>query len=222
MSINSISGASRIYQSQQTNNSSSIRKDFQDLGSALNSGNITDAQSAFATILQTIQGNGGNSGSSNSQLSADFQSLQSALNSGDITSAQKVYATIQKDMKGVHGHHHHHKDGDQNSSSSSTDSSNTMQNSFQTLIAGLGNLQSALTSGSSTDAQNAFNILQNNNSTTDILSGNSQASQVLQTLQTALGSGDVNSAQNSYSALMQSIQNMFNGNATGNIIDALS
>lgn len=147
----------------------------------------------------------GNSGNGNSQLKNDFQSLQSALKSGDVTSAQNAYATLQKDMQSVHGHHHHHKgNGDQTGASSSTDaSSNTLQSAFQALIAGIGNMQSS-------------------NNASGTITNNSQVSQVLQALQSNLSSGNTGSAQNSSSDLLQSLQNLFGENATGNIIDVIS
>ena len=108
-------------------------------------------------------------------------------------------------MQSVHGHHHHHKgNGDQTGASSSTDaSSNTLQCAFQALIAGIGNMQSS-----------------NNASCT--ITNNSQVSQVLQALQSNLSSGNTGAAQNSSSDLIQSIQNLFGENATGNIIDVIS
>ena len=176
MSINRISGSNPAYQSQQSNSYNGIRNDFKNLGNALNSGNITDAQTAFATILQSLQSNSGNFGSGNGQISTDFTALQNALQSGNITSAQKAYSTLQQYMHSVHGHRHHHKaDGQGNNSA---DSTSTLQNTFQMLLADLGSLQSTISTGSSSDAQNVLDTLQNNGSL-DLLNGNSQTSQAI-------------------------------------------
>lgn len=96
-----------------------ISQDFQALGSALQSGNLSHAQSALATFEQDLQASSqaaaGQPFGKNSQANADFQKLTSAVNSGNLTSAQPAYSSLQSDLKGTqasfHGHHHHHHHG---------------------------------------------------------------------------------------------------------------
>src|SRR5262249_17375708 len=103
--------------------------------SALQSGDLSGAQQAFATLRQDMRSarrahhhhNGGDSqsssstqntssttssnGSTQSQASKDFAALKSALQSGDLSSAQQAFASFQQDVQNTgatHHHHHHH------------------------------------------------------------------------------------------------------------------
>jgi hypothetical protein len=106
-------------------------QDFKGLGGALRSGDISSAQSAFATLqkdLQSAQPNGKTSPllDENSTVGKDFKALEDALQSGDVKTAQDAFATLKKDIrsaKKAHGHHHHHRvdnDGEANDGESST------------------------------------------------------------------------------------------------------
>lgn len=228
MNINSVSDLTDAYQTSQTSNSSVIAQNFQKLSDALSAGNITDAQSALATYLQSLKNGGTTTTSTNNPVATDLQSLQNALTSGDLTSAQKAFTTLKTDMQSaqsVKGHHHHHKkvSSDEASTNSTTGtSSTTSQNPLQDLISNLTNLQKALSTGNLSDAQSAFDALQKNNSANNFLTGNGQTNQAFQNLKSDLNSGDINSAQSSFSTLIQNLQNSFNGNAVGNIVDANS
>jgi len=93
-----------------------ITQDFQALGSALQAGNLSHAQSALATFEQALQASSKISASEpfgkNSQANTDFQKLTGALNSGSLTSAQSAFSSLQSDLKGTQasfqGHHHNH------------------------------------------------------------------------------------------------------------------
>ena len=107
-------------------------QDFKALSAALQSGNLADAQKAYAAFQKDVQNGTQNStGNSTSaqpaKVTSDLQALSDALKSGDVTSAQKAFATLKKDLvalRGAHGHHgHHHKaanDGDASAASGST------------------------------------------------------------------------------------------------------
>jgi hypothetical protein len=98
----------------------------------------------------------------NSQGAKDFQALQSALGSGDMAGAQQAFAAMQKDLQGAGWtgrRHHHHGDSAtsttqaaQGSSSASTQKSSQGAQDLQAL-------QTALTSGDLSGAQQAFAAL---------------------------------------------------------------
>ena len=142
----------------QTSSGSTVQTDFSALGKALQSGNITDAQTAYAKLqsdLQT-QKQGQQSTTTASGASAvqkDFESLSQALQSGNITDAQTGFTKLQNDLQSLagSGHHHHHHGGGTNSGTGGSGSST--QNDFSSL-------GQALQSGNIQDAQTAFAKLQ--------------------------------------------------------------
>lgn len=81
-----------------TQASASIRntkKLFQNLGNALNSGNLSDAKAALSQIQQNAPAGASNS---NNPMSQQIESLSKAIDSGDLKSAQSAYSSIQKTM----------------------------------------------------------------------------------------------------------------------------
>ena len=116
-------------------------QDFKALASALQSGDLSAAQTAFAAFQKDIQGNSQSPqaaalSDSNSQLGKDFQALQSALQSGDLSSAQQAFATLQQDLKTTHHHHHHHHSGgiDPDKTAQSTSSTATSTATVGTIL----------------------------------------------------------------------------------------
>src|SRR5579871_1411377 len=100
-----ISGISNnvIYQPiSGTDVSSQKKSDFQQLVTAVQSGNLQQAQQAFTAISQNAPAN---SSSQTSQASSDFQAIGKALQSGDVSGAQKALSNLQQDLKagGSHG-----------------------------------------------------------------------------------------------------------------------
>ena len=105
--------------------------DLSALGQALQSGNVTQAQQAFAKLqqdMQSVQGqhhhhrhhHGSSStqstnsttsnssaqstnGSGQNQFATDFNALGQALQSGDLSGAQAAFATLQQDMQSAAG-----------------------------------------------------------------------------------------------------------------------
>jgi|GEM_PF-5455560 len=97
----------------QNNPFSKIKKDFQSLSQALQSGNLDTAKSAYQQLQQdqkAADANRPSNAPANSSLEQAFQSLGSALNSNDLSAAQSAFSTIQQDFK-AHGHGHHHGNG---------------------------------------------------------------------------------------------------------------
>jgi len=95
------------------------------LGAALQSGDMTGAQSAFATYQQHLdavqqmraarQSSAPTASASGSApASTNFQdllqALGSALSSGDASTAQQAFQSLQQAV-GAHGHGHHHHGG---------------------------------------------------------------------------------------------------------------
>jgi ribosomal protein S20 len=119
---------SNSYYSLNTQNG--IGNAFQELAKALKSGDLSSAQTAFATLQSDLQKIGGTQQASQSTTAAttatttnssstlqnDMNALASALQSGNLSDAQKAFATLQTDAQnqvqqgqGHHHHHHHHQ-----------------------------------------------------------------------------------------------------------------
>ena len=140
--MTAISGISNSNSSMQTWQASiqQRKQDFSQLASALQSGDLTGAQSAFSALQSltsqgqnsTVNSTGSSSTASNSgnTISNDFATLGQALQSGNIASAQSAFAQLQTDMQtqqsSGHHHHHHHGGAGANSSSVSTTSSTSL------------------------------------------------------------------------------------------------
>jgi hypothetical protein len=106
-----------------TNVQNPRQRTFQDLRSlaqSLQSGDLTSAQSAFATWQNDLQSNANSNSTSdpnatqpfgnNAKANSDVQALQSALQSGDLNGAQKAFATLKQDLRGTHhAHRAHHQ-----------------------------------------------------------------------------------------------------------------
>jgi len=142
--INSLQGQ------KSQNQTSSIQQEFQQLGKDLQSGNVTQAQSDFSVLSQSVS----NPARTNSTLSQAFSALGSALQSGNLNAAQQAYKAIQQDVQqsatpGTQGHHHHHH------GSEGTDS-----NSNSSLAQVFGTLGQALQAGNLTAAQTAYTTIQ--------------------------------------------------------------
>ena len=135
-----------------------IQSEFQQLGSDLQSGNLSQAQSDFATLKQNLPANSpltsASTTASSNSVSQQFSQLATDLQSGNLQGAQQDFATLQQDLQqavsqsGGH-HHHHHIESAQDSSSSQQ--TNPIAQAFSSLAQTLqsGNLQGAQTAYSS-------------------------------------------------------------------------
>jgi hypothetical protein len=110
MSVAGISSSGLFnYAAQGVNNNvQQIRQEFQQLGQDLQSGNLSAAQTDFATLQQS-----GFSAQSNSPIAQDFKQLSQDLQSGSVPAAQQDFAKIRQDLqnRSVRGHGHHHGGG---------------------------------------------------------------------------------------------------------------
>ena len=139
MNISCVNPVSTSYQTSATDGFNQLFSDFKNIGSSIQSGDLTSAQSALTTFESDLQNNTGKNPlsqlfSNNSTLSNDLAALQTALKSNDTTGAQSAFKTLIQDMQSAmktqgphrrHHHHHHRVDNDSktSSSTSSTDSS---------------------------------------------------------------------------------------------------
>ena len=180
MSVSPISSVDNTYQTYQANwqdNFSQVRLGFQNLASALQSGNLADAQSAFTALTQLLPNSSagsagdptqnGQSGSGQNQFAADFSAVGQALQKGDLSGAQKAFATLQQDMPSVQGRHHHHRHHHGSANTQGTDSATSNSSAQSTngsgqnqLVTDLSALGQALQNGNVTQAQAAFTTLE--------------------------------------------------------------
>ena len=122
----------------QTSNSQTkfrqVTNDFQQLGQALQSGDLNAAKQAFAALQQFVpnlssasQAQNGQQGSSQNPLLADLSAIGKALQSGDLSAAKSAFAKLKQDVQSVSqkgSYQRHHKTGSfQNALSSLTGSS---------------------------------------------------------------------------------------------------
>ena len=147
MSVSGISSSSLQDYSVQSvqNRMQQFRQEFQQLGQDLQSGNLSAAQSDFATLQQSApQAN--SSSQSTDPIAQAFNQLSKDLQSGNVSAAQQDYATIQDSQnQAAHFHHHHHHHG------------GSQENGINQLFQQLGQ---ALQSGNLSAAQQAYGSLQ--------------------------------------------------------------
>ncbi len=153
MSISGISGSSS--NQYQINPANLLQQELQQLGQALQSGNLSTTQSDFATLQQAFSQPATTSTISTSNpIAQAFTQLGSDLKSGNLSAAQKDYSTIQQDLQNnlstSHFHNHHRIGGGGGGELSS-------QNS---LLQDLNQLGQSLTSSNLSSAQQAYSTLQ--------------------------------------------------------------
>lgn len=154
----SVSGISiSLFNTQTTqNNIQKAQQEFQQPGKDLQSGNLSAAQTDFATLqsLAAPSSSSTSASQSNSPIAQAFAQLGKDLQSGNLSAAQQDFTTIQQDFQNqasqsqtqaTHGHHHHHGGGN------SSDSSAISQLFDQ--------LGQALQSGNLSSAQQAYTSL---------------------------------------------------------------
>ena len=154
MSVSGISSSSLYNYTNQTlqSNMKQIQQEFQQLGQDLQSGNLSAAQSDFATLEQLMpQNNSISSAQSNNPIAQAFSQLSQDLQAGNLSAAQQDYSTIQQDFQNqgaqMHGHHHHRGGG------GSGNGTSQISQLFDQLA-------QALQSGNLSTAQSVFSSLQ--------------------------------------------------------------
>jgi len=223
MSISALSSSlvTDLSQQHRQNPFEQIQQDFSQLASALQSGNLTDAQSAYSSIQQLLSANQNSSGTNNSAsgsnaVQSDFAALGTALQSGDLTQAQSAFAQLQTALQppsqsGANGSGAAAEVQDQYVSSTSqtlTPEQQVEQNYSQ--------LASALQSGNLTSAQSAFSALDealqtqtsSSSSATSPLSSTAASSIVndFNAVGSALSSGSLTQAQSAFTQLQSALE----------------
>jgi len=149
------SGISSYNPQSIQNRMQQFQQEFQQLGQDLQSGNLSAAQSDFATLQQSApQANSTTSAQGTNTIFQAFTQLSTDLQAGNTTAAQQDYATLQQDLQGqgtqsqgTHMHHHHHHGG----------GGGSQENSITQMFQQLGQ---DLQSGQLSAAQQAYGSLQ--------------------------------------------------------------
>jgi soluble cytochrome b562 len=102
---------------------------FSQLASALNSGNLSAAQQAYATLSQQLSSSQGWSTNGNNPFATALNQIGQDLQNGDLGGAQQALASLQQ----ARGSHHHGRHGQ--SSSASADSQNAVTSASQSDVA---------------------------------------------------------------------------------------
>jgi hypothetical protein len=147
-----------------------IQSEFQQLGQDLQSGNLTQAQSDFATLTHNLSGltqtdaaatttTATTPAPSTNSIAQTFAQLGQDLQSGNLQAAQQDYTTIQQGAQQnagqqVTGHHHHHHHTENSQNSSLSQQTNPVVQAFS-------QLEQTLQVGNLQGAQSAFAVLQN-------------------------------------------------------------
>ena len=144
-----------------------FQQEFQQLGQDLQSGNLSQAQSDFATLEQNAPAGSPFSASATTSTATSssnlilqaFSQLAQDLKSGNLSGAQSDFAAIQQDAQqgatqGAQGHHHHHHHVEQPSQAPA------QSGPASALDQAFGQLGQALQSGNLPSAQQAYAALQ--------------------------------------------------------------
>ncbi|MGD0816435.1 MAG: hypothetical protein ABSA83_22825 [Verrucomicrobiota bacterium] len=106
--------ATNPYQAMNLNAFTQFVNDFNAIGSALQSGNLADAQSTLAEFQQDLPGQSQTPNQpfgNDTQANTDYQKLAGALNAGNLAVARQAYAGLQNDLQGTGKSHRHHPCG---------------------------------------------------------------------------------------------------------------
>ncbi len=151
MSVANIAASTLFNYSTQdsTNRRKQIQQEFQQLGQDLQAGNLTAAQSDFATLQKLVPTSSSSSSSATStnSLAQDFSHLSQDLKAGNLTASQQDFSNLQQDYEGHAVHHHHHHGVRPNAE----------QSAISQLFSQLGQ---ALQAGNLSSAQQAYSSLQ--------------------------------------------------------------
>lgn len=101
--LGSVSSSSGVDYATQLAQSSSLERSLYNLGSAVESGDLTSAGSILTALIQanpqyaTSSASGGSSGSQ-SPINTDFQNLANAISSNDAGTARSAWAQLKSDL----------------------------------------------------------------------------------------------------------------------------
>jgi hypothetical protein len=95
MQISAVSSSRPYAAMQGSDGFAKAKESFQNLGKALEAGNLADAQKALAQLQANAPAQARNG---NNPMSAKIEALNKAVESGDLETAQKAYADIKETM----------------------------------------------------------------------------------------------------------------------------
>ena len=95
MSISAVSAGSSTFQMGGSSQMTQMKQSFNDLVTALKSGNLDDAKKAFDKLQANAPSQGGDS---KNPMSSEIEKLKKALDSGDLKGAQDAVSQIQTKM----------------------------------------------------------------------------------------------------------------------------
>ena len=202
--------------SQQQNPFRQVRQDFKQLASALQSGSLSHAQSAYSNIQQVLQASEGLSGASagSSPLQNDFAALGQALQSGDLSQAQSDFAQLQSDGAPKPGQNPPPAQDQYLPSSQTTSLEQQARQDYRQLASGLqtGNVAQAQSSFASLQQVLQTQAGDNTNSTTSTSAD--PISNDLSTLGQALSSDSLTQAQSAFSRLQNDVSTAEQANSS--------
>jgi len=166
-SVSAAASTTSSSSSTATSSQSTVASALSSLSQALQSGNLSDAQTAFSQLQTDVQaqkggghhhhhgGGGGGGGQGGNQIAGDFSALDQALQSGSLSDAQTAYTQLQTDMQSRTG-----QSSSAGSTTASTATTSTSASPQHTVSGDFTTLGQALQSGNLTDAQSAFAQIQ--------------------------------------------------------------
>jgi len=187
-----------------------VRQDFEQLAGALQSGDLSGAQSAYSSIQQLLAANTSlSSSSSPNTLQSDFAALGQALSSGSLTQAQSAFSQLKSDFQAARQSRFDGANGPSQGQDQYLPSSSQGPNAVTQALEDYTQLSSDIQSGDLTDAQTAYTSLQqlvgNPNPSTPTTSPTTIQSDFT-TLGQAIQSGDATQAQSAFSQLQSDFQ----------------
>ncbi len=135
-----------FYNPGMLNRMQQVQQDFQQLGQDLQSGNLSAAQTDFATLQQLDPQAGPVSSTQGNPIAQAFSQLSQDLGASSLTAAQKDFATLQQEFQVRTGMTHRSHQGDGSSRSA-------LGQEFNQLV-------QMLQSGNQSGAQQVYNSLQ--------------------------------------------------------------
>lgn len=148
MSISSIFSSFNLTPQLVQSQAQKVQQEFAQLGQDLQAGNLTAAQSDFATLTASQNNSTFLAPASNGPIAQALSQLSQDSQSGNLSAAQQAYTSLQQNFQsqatqGVPHHHHHHHGGE---------GSNQINQLFQ-------QLGEDLQSGNLTEAKQAYSAL---------------------------------------------------------------
>ncbi|HEX9449611.1 MAG TPA: hypothetical protein VF920_16615 [Dongiaceae bacterium] len=144
MNVTSIAAGSTSQAQSQNSQGSGVKGDLRQLIQAINSGDLSAAQTAFDSLsgklqqsdkLSTTSSAGQNS---NDPFRQFLQQIGAALDSNDIQAAQSALSSLETQAKGATHRHHHQGAGSTSDTASSTANSTSTTTSSSTISAATG------------------------------------------------------------------------------------